>query len=188
MSPKQLLGAILAASTDTTTTRQLGPHRDLIRAVAQGAAGYRNRHRMGDDATLRVLMPSWSVDALIADVAIGEQASADLLRRSRAQVVAILANLGVNVTFSSTRRPVSVRPSSAQSAGALDPFPDTVHWFLFHEGMFTFLDGGTLDLGDRPRLDVEHDERLRDVRRNVRGCRRGRTRECPRRVADLCER
>lgn len=143
----QLLDGILAASTDTTTTRQLGATRDLIRAVAQAAAGYRNRHRMGDDAVLRVLMPSWSVDALIADVAIGEQASADLLRQSRTQIVSILANLGVNVTFYVDTPTGLGQTFGAQSTGALDPFPDTVHWFLFHEGMFTFLDGGTLDLG-----------------------------------------
>jgi hypothetical protein len=34
-----------------------------------------------------------------------------------------------------------------QAAGALNEFPDTFKWFLFAEGTFLFLDGGTLDLG-----------------------------------------
>jgi hypothetical protein len=35
----------------------------------------------------------------------------------------------------------------SQSAGALLEFPDTFTWYLFAEGSFIFLDGGTLDLG-----------------------------------------
>jgi hypothetical protein len=34
-----------------------------------------------------------------------------------------------------------------QDATALNEFPDTFRWFLFAEGTFLFLDGGTLDLG-----------------------------------------
>jgi hypothetical protein len=34
-----------------------------------------------------------------------------------------------------------------QAAAALNEFPDTFKWFLFAEGTFLFLDGGTLDLG-----------------------------------------
>jgi hypothetical protein len=35
----------------------------------------------------------------------------------------------------------------AQSAGALIEFSDTFVWYLFSEGTFLFLDGGTLDVG-----------------------------------------
>ena len=35
----------------------------------------------------------------------------------------------------------------AQNAGALNKFPENVVWYLFSEGTFLFLDGGTLDLG-----------------------------------------
>ena len=35
----------------------------------------------------------------------------------------------------------------AQVAGALNEFPASVVWYLFSEGTFLFLDGGTLDLG-----------------------------------------
>jgi hypothetical protein len=34
-----------------------------------------------------------------------------------------------------------------QDAAALNEFPDSFRWFLFAEGTFLFLDGGTLDLG-----------------------------------------
>jgi hypothetical protein len=35
----------------------------------------------------------------------------------------------------------------SQSAAALLEFPDSFDWYLFAEGTFLFLDGGTLDLG-----------------------------------------
>jgi hypothetical protein len=35
----------------------------------------------------------------------------------------------------------------SQSAAALLEFPDSFVWYLFAEGTFVFLDGGTLDLG-----------------------------------------
>jgi hypothetical protein len=35
----------------------------------------------------------------------------------------------------------------SQSSGAMNGFPSTFDWFLFAEGTFLFLDGGTLDLG-----------------------------------------
>jgi hypothetical protein len=37
--------------------------------------------------------------------------------------------------------------TGAQSAGGAVEFPDTLVWYLFAEGTFLFLDGGTLDLG-----------------------------------------
>jgi hypothetical protein len=37
--------------------------------------------------------------------------------------------------------------TGAQGAGGAVEFPDTVTWYLFAEGTFLFLDGGTLDLG-----------------------------------------
>jgi hypothetical protein len=35
----------------------------------------------------------------------------------------------------------------AQTTGAVNTFPATFDWYLFAEGSFLFLDGGTLDLG-----------------------------------------
>jgi hypothetical protein len=35
----------------------------------------------------------------------------------------------------------------AQAAGLLNGWPTVVQWYLFHEGAWLVLDGGTLDLG-----------------------------------------
>jgi hypothetical protein len=37
--------------------------------------------------------------------------------------------------------------AGSQGSGAMNEFPDTCTWYLFAEGTFLFLDGGTLDLG-----------------------------------------
>jgi hypothetical protein len=53
-----------------------------------------------------------------------------------------LASRGVNITFSS-----DLNVFGSQGAAAMLEFPDTFTWYLFAEGTFLFLDGGTLDLG-----------------------------------------
>jgi hypothetical protein len=68
---------------------------------------------------------------------------------SQAEIDAYLSNSNVSLTpvMDNTN---STSPSSvfaAQTAAALLEFPDSFKWFLFAEGTFLFLDGGTLDLG-----------------------------------------
>jgi hypothetical protein len=68
---------------------------------------------------------------------------------SKAEIDAYLSNSNVSLTpvMDNTN---STSPSSvfaAQTAAALLEFPDSFKWFLFAEGTFLFLDGGTLDLG-----------------------------------------
>jgi hypothetical protein len=53
-----------------------------------------------------------------------------------------LASRGVNVSYS-----LDQNIFGAQGATALLEFPDSFTWYLFAEGTFLFLDGGTLDLG-----------------------------------------
>jgi hypothetical protein len=42
---------------------------------------------------------------------------------------------------------LNVFGAQSGSAAKLLEFPDTINWYLFAEGTFLFLDGGTLDLG-----------------------------------------
>jgi hypothetical protein len=53
-----------------------------------------------------------------------------------------LANLNVDLVPS-----LDATVFGSQSAAALLEFPDSFVWYLFAEGTFLFLDGGTLDLG-----------------------------------------
>jgi hypothetical protein len=143
----RLLTRIGALSTAVSATALLGAARDYFVQLEQIAAGYRSRHRLDPKAKLRVLLPEWFRNAL----------RADLTRQ--------LPGDGQDVTFNLTDAQIdsffrarNVEPSffldgetgqifGTQAAGAISPFPANVIWYLFAEGTFLFLDGGTLDLG-----------------------------------------
>jgi hypothetical protein len=61
---------------------------------------------------------------------------------SRSEIDAYLANVNVDLVAS-----LDATVFGAQGAEALLEFPDSFVWYLFAEGTFLFLDGGTLDLG-----------------------------------------
>lgn len=146
-SEQRLLSKIALGSTAVTTTAELGVGRDLLVAVNKAAAGYRNRHRMRDDATLRVIFPIWLQDAVRADFT--KQLPGDGPENSLGLAVAkfesYLKSYNINITW--TFDGESDQYFGAQEAGTLVDFPDTLRWFLFAEGTWLFLDGGTLDLG-----------------------------------------
>jgi len=142
-----LLDGIASASTPVTAAQIAGAVSTLLGQMITAAAGYRSRNRMGEDAPLRVLAPSWIVDAMQVDVLRsqfmrfdGDAATFEGELRKR------------NITISwYLDSPTAASPSQifpAQSANAaLDPFPTHANWFIFAEGSFMFLDGGTLELG-----------------------------------------
>jgi hypothetical protein len=59
-----------------------------------------------------------------------------------AEIDAYIASRGVIVSYS-----LDQNVFGAQGATALVEFADSFTWYLFAEGTFLFLDGGTLDLG-----------------------------------------
>jgi hypothetical protein len=141
-----LLDGISGASTQVTAAQVAGAVSTLLGQMITAAAGYRSRNRMGEDAPLRVLAPSWIVDAMQVDVLRsqfmrfdGDAATFEGELRKR------------NITISwYLDSPTGANPSqvfAAQGDGAIVGFPAKADWFLFAEGSFMFLDGGTLELG-----------------------------------------
>jgi hypothetical protein len=61
---------------------------------------------------------------------------------SQAEINGYLSTINVDLVASP-----DATPFGSQGATALVEFPDTFVWYLFAEGTFLFLDGGTLDLG-----------------------------------------
>ena len=135
-----LLGKIGDASTAVTTTSLIGFGRDFLVQIGRAAAAYRSRHRMEADAPLRAIVPSWVKDAMAADLALSMPG--DSLLNAYAEVDGYVSARGVNLTAS-----LDQNVYGAQSTGALLEFADSFTWYLFSEGTFLFLDGGTLDLG-----------------------------------------
>jgi len=146
---ENLLSSISSASTAVTTTNLIGFGRDFLVQVRRAAVAYRSRHRLGADARLKVVIPFWVYDAMAADLTLAMPGDGTLAV-SRSEIDGYLSSLNVDVvTVLDNTTPGTVANSldAYQAAAALNEFPDTFKWFLFSEGTFLFLDGGTLDLG-----------------------------------------
>ena len=135
-----LLGKIGDASTAVTTTSLVGFGRDFLVQIGRAAAAYRSRHRMEADAPLRAIVPAWVKDAMAADLAIAMPG--DNTINAYAEIDGYVASRNVNLTAS-----LDQDVFGAQTTGAMNEFADSFSWYLFAEGSFLFLDGGTLDLG-----------------------------------------
>lgn len=135
-----LLGKIGDASTAVTTSSLIGFARDFLVNVGRAAAAYRSRHRMASDAPLRLIAPSWVRDAMVADLALNMPGDGNL--NASGEVDGYLSARGVNVTYTPDQNVFG-----SQGATSMVEFGDTFSWYLFAEGSFLFLDGGTLDLG-----------------------------------------
>jgi chemotaxis protein histidine kinase CheA len=137
---QNLLSKIADASTAVTTSSLIGFGRDFLVQVGRAAAAYRSRHRLEADAPLRIIIPSWVKDAMAADLALAMPGDSTL--NAYAEIDGYLAARGVVVSYS-----LDQNVFGAQGATALVEFTDSFTWYLFAEGTFLFLDGGTLDLG-----------------------------------------
>jgi hypothetical protein len=139
-----LLTNIGAASTAVTSTSLVGMGRDFLVQLGRAAAAYRTRHRLEADAPLRAIIPAWIKDAMAADLTLSMPG--DSTMNAYGEIDAYIAARGINVTYSLDNAG-GTSAFSAQSSGAMNEFPDTFIWYLFAEGTFLFLDGGTMDLG-----------------------------------------
>jgi len=143
----RLLTRIGALSTPVTAPSQLGAARDIFVQLEQAAAAYRSRYRLDPKAPLRVLFPEWFKNALRADLT--KQLPGDgrdgTFNLAEAEINKWFSTRNINVAWFLDGETGQIFGS--QSAGALLGFPTSVIWYLFSEGTFLFLDGGTLDLG-----------------------------------------
>jgi hypothetical protein len=137
-----ILSGISGGSTAATSTSVLGLAADFLLQIGRAAAMYRARHRMDDNAVLRVIAPVWVKTAIQADYALqmpGDGATSI----SDGDIEALLRARNVNVTWHMD----DANAYGSQGANALNEFYDTFVWYIFAEGTFLFLDGGTLDIG-----------------------------------------
>jgi hypothetical protein len=117
---------------------------DLLPQILQAAVGMRSRHRMAEDTVLRVMLPSWAIPLLVTDALRAEFERFDT---DSQRIIAKMREFNVEPTFYVDGAAGAGQVFDAQSAGALDTFPDEVRWYIFPEGTFLFLDGGSLELG-----------------------------------------
>ena len=145
---ENLVSLINTGSTAVTTTNLIGFGRDFLVQIRRAAVAYRSRHRIDPNTQLQAVIPFWVYDAMAADLTLSMPGDGTL-SVSKSEIDGYLAHSNVTLTpvMDNTN---STTPSSvfgSQGAAALLEFPDSFKWFLFAEGTFLFLDGGTLDLG-----------------------------------------
>jgi hypothetical protein len=136
-----LIGKIEAGSTAVSSGTLIGFGRDFLVTVRKAAVAYRSRHRIAQSTQLKAIIPDWVYDAMASDLAIAMPGD-NTLAVSRSEIEGYLAQSNVTLVGSP-----DLNNFGSQGAAALLEFPDTFKWYLFAEGTFLFLDGGTLDLG-----------------------------------------
>jgi hypothetical protein len=129
----------LGLATDSAASR-------IPNAVALGAADYRNRFAMRDDAVLEVIMPFWVRQVIRADLAWKPGVNNfDLLSVSDAQIDSLFTDENVRVQWVSDYQ---VRATNTPGAATpMTVWPVTVNFLMFAAGTFLHGQGMSLDLG-----------------------------------------
>lgn len=135
--------AVNAHVATTEAPSLVGFARDFLVQVRKASVAYRSRHRIDAGTRLKAIVPAWIYDAMAADLALNMPGD-NTLGAGRAEIEGYLAGSNVDLVAS-----LDLNSFGAQqgSAARLLEFPDQITWYLFAEGTFLFLDGGTLDLG-----------------------------------------
>lgn len=143
-----LFSKMRAAVLDTYTVDQLGSvFANVVNGVSVAAAAMRQDQRLGD-----VQLDFWVSEALRTAVRLDllnrrvYGASVDDPNVADAMLAQAFANEGINVTYSQDLDLVAPTSGSAKPS-----FPSMFGSVLAPNGYFTFLDGGTLDLGTEIR-------------------------------------
>jgi len=146
----QLLSTISTKSTKvnahvatTEAASLIGAARDILVQIRKAAVAYRSRHRLDTKTTLKAIVPEWIYDAMAADLILNMPGDGNLGVTS-GEIDGYLKNSNVDLVASKDLNSFGTQQGSANR---LLEFPDTFKWYLFAEGSFIFLDGGTLDLG-----------------------------------------
>lgn len=143
----QLLDGIGSVATQVSDGQNLGAARDLLEAGVRAAAQMRNRHRMRRGAPIRWLLPDWVRDMIRADLIREHAGGPESLVRTDAQIEAYFRAANINTTWYLDTETGEGQVYGAQGNQALLGWNLSPVTYMFPEGSFIFLDGGTLDLG-----------------------------------------
>ena len=135
--------AVNAHVATSEAANLVGFARDFLVQVRKAAVAYRSRHRIDAGTRLKAIVPAWIFDAMAADLALNMPGDGTL-GAGEAEIKGYLAGSNVDMVASLDLNSFGAQ---AGTAAKLLEFPDTITWYLFAEGTFLFLDGGTLDLG-----------------------------------------
>ncbi|HZL95404.1 MAG TPA: major capsid protein, partial [Vicinamibacterales bacterium] len=142
-----MLERIKALSINVTNgVETLGALIYLVDAIVKAKWGISTRFRMPANARFRALLPAYTLDLLLLDTV---QTQFDRYR-SRGDIDAYLRSVGIDPiyyidgNFAAGDDQVA---DAAQTAAAIDGFPNTIQWAIFPDGAFLGIDAGSLELG-----------------------------------------
>jgi hypothetical protein len=138
------LNAISALSTKLVSDPVGGVLTTLIPLVRTLRAGIISRNRLDRNSRFRAWFPAWLPDMMVADT---RRSQFDRFR-AEAEITGLLNDAGITASYylDSATGKGQVFPGQAANTDVAG-FPATMVWYLFPEGTFTKLDGGSLDLG-----------------------------------------
>lgn len=145
-----LFSKMRASVTTTHTLDALGSvYSNVASGVALAAAAMRQEQRLGD-IQLNLWLPDWIRTAVRMDLTTRRvHGVAEDPNVADTMLATAFSNEGIKVVYSQDLD--SIEGASAQSDGALTDLPVTAGAVLAPDGFFTFLDGGTMDLGTEIR-------------------------------------
>jgi hypothetical protein len=144
---QNLITQIAAGSTDISVGQVLGTVRTILASLAREIAAVRYRYRMPRSFPLRLLFPEWIYENMKADLI--RQMPVGTLEETLAVADSTLDRFfaALNIRITLMKEGETGQGFGAQGDGTLNPWPSTVIGYIFPEGTWLFLDGGTLDLG-----------------------------------------
>jgi hypothetical protein len=155
VAEQQLLTQIGALSTAVTgRTQKVGAVREVLMQCAKATASYRNRHRIAAAVPMRAIFPVWFREVLRADLALQHPGDGlEVFTLADAQIDNFFRSRNITVTWAydgeAGQDYSSITAAGTGAGGSLGiaQFPSNVIWYVFVDGTFAFMDGGTLDLG-----------------------------------------
>jgi hypothetical protein len=130
----------------TETAQAYGAYDGLVYNLVRMAAGYRNRHRLTDDAVLRSLAPAWLADLIVADFVARQFPVESLTRAGVAALIQRQTNVAVDWYLDSSADGEQYFAAQNDGADIVD-FPDIAELYLWPEGGILFVDQGELNIG-----------------------------------------
>lgn len=112
------------------------------------ATGYRKRRGMKMDAPLKVYEPNWLLSKLAIDAVLDPENGIMTMNNARQYVLDAYKAMALTpVWYNDSATGRGQKWANAQTAGALNPFPNVSQSYLFAPGTWARLDGGSFDAG-----------------------------------------
>jgi hypothetical protein len=144
LAETNLLNGIADASVAADGSAIYGASSTVLNQVLYITAAMRSYYRLSSATRFRALFPAWTREIVAADVV---NSQFERFGVAPGDVDGLLRRYGVEPTWYLDSASGAGQIFGNQTDGALRDFPSPMVYYVFPEGSFLFLDGGTLELG-----------------------------------------